>query len=70
MLAQTQSENINKLIQLRVKVRQEIFSILNPEQTKQLNEKWKSFQKEQLDKTAKTAKTATNPKNNPEKTNQ
>lgn len=60
MLAQTQSENINKLIQLRVKVRQEIFSTLNPEQTKQLNEKWKAFQ----------AKTATNPKNTPEKTNQ
>ena len=48
-LAQTQSENINKLIQLKTKVRQEIFSALDPQQTKLLNEKWKKFQKEQID---------------------
>ena len=34
----TNHENINKLIQLRTKVRQEIFSVLNPQQTKLLKQ--------------------------------
>ena len=38
-LAQTQSDNIKSLIQLRVKVRQEIFSVLSDEQRKQLSTK-------------------------------
>lgn len=47
-LAQAQSDNIQKLIQLRVKIRQEIFSILSPQQKKQLTTKWDNLQKEQL----------------------
>ena len=47
-LAHVQSENINKLLQLKVKVKQEIFSILTPEQTKQLTEKWQKLQQKQL----------------------
>ena len=47
-LAQAQSDNIQKLIQLRVKIRQEIFSILSPQQRKQLTTQWKKLQKEQI----------------------
>jgi Spy/CpxP family protein refolding chaperone len=48
ILAQAQSDNIQKLIQLRVKIRQEIFSILSPQQRKQLTTQWKKLQKEQI----------------------
>lgn len=47
-LAHIQSENIHKLIQLKVKVKQEIFSILTPKQTKKLTEKWQQLQQKQL----------------------
>ena len=47
-LAQAQSDNIQKLIQLRVKIRQEIFSILNPQQKKQITKQWEKLQKEQI----------------------
>ena len=43
-LAQVQSKNIQQLIQLKVKVKQEIFSILTPKQTLELTKKWNVLQ--------------------------
>jgi hypothetical protein len=47
-LAKTQSGNLQKLIQLRVTIRQEIFTILNVQQKKQLTTQWEKIQQEQF----------------------
>jgi Spy/CpxP family protein refolding chaperone len=69
-LAQAQSDNIQKLIQLRVKIRQEIFSILSPQQREQLTYQWKKLQKEQIGTALNTPQnTASHEKNSGSKEN-
>ena len=61
-LAQIQSKNIQQLIQLKVKVKQEIFSILTPKQTLELTKKWNVLQTKDTESAKYTSKKPLNAK--------